>query len=644
MSRWYYAVNGEAVGPVSKENIVEMLKSGRIGVMDFIFLEGSDDWKPLQDWPEFSKEETVTKSLASVESWMVHIERGSQIEKKGPFSADQIFQLLESKELNLDDYIWKEGMSEWYQIRKVKPFSEFSEGESGDNETVSIAREGEIYEKSAVDLLKNIKVKDQEQLDEISRTISVVENRATEKESGEASFVSSSVDSYPEELNSGSIENDKVDEGPLLKEEIRKRKEELDAMMKKLFGEDVFENDSETKIDKKLAAEVSVKQMADQLPITRILKEKGYIQEPNDKQEDSPDDSKENKREADDKIKSKIAKVVSENQSLNETTNSGFGDKVLLELSALFPRGSLLRFFSIFFLLFAFTIILVLSSQNKREDVESSDSSVKNRMKMTDGNQKEQKLSKSKSKSIEKKKKQVSASVQKESPSSGLPTFLTLKTLKKGLDLYLVILTDAGKKMPVNVHMEAGIKDVIGNGAYYYDFDFAAIPELNLNLNSLQVPLGKIKTKVTVGDISRSLTIRNYESYGKFQEEKKRHKKMIAVWHQKEKRALYGSVSKLKDFGMQLMSLLPLQKQSSQRWLRAYRNWKGKVIASRSGYLKGISIRVKNQYVYPKLWLEVKSLENVLLAIDEENPGFSYTGFKEDLNKIDQKVKKLSLW
>jgi len=46
---WYYALDGERKGPVSEEDLVQMIYEGDLGLDDYVWKAGMDDWKQISD-------------------------------------------------------------------------------------------------------------------------------------------------------------------------------------------------------------------------------------------------------------------------------------------------------------------------------------------------------------------------------------------------------------------------------------------------------------------------------------------------------------------------------------------------------------------------------------------------------------------
>src|SRR5262245_39526241 len=52
---WYYALDGQPLGPCTADQIKSLLKSGELGAEDSIWREGMGEWLPISQVPEFGK-------------------------------------------------------------------------------------------------------------------------------------------------------------------------------------------------------------------------------------------------------------------------------------------------------------------------------------------------------------------------------------------------------------------------------------------------------------------------------------------------------------------------------------------------------------------------------------------------------------
>ncbi len=604
MKKWYYACEGESVGPFDFESFKNAIVEKKLGPMDLVFKLGDADWRPLKDWQEFSEMEVVTKTQNEVSNWTVFVERAGKQKKMGPLATSLVLELLNKGEFIPTDYIWKEGMSDWYQINTIKEFQQDIE-KNAPEETWS--------EYSAAELLKNVKVKDSKQMQELTATISSVLT-VTNKE----------------------VSSSKAEDIVWQKEELLRKRRELDDKMKKLFGDAAFAEDSGTVVNRTAGAQKSIDQIAEQLPISKLLREKGFV-EP---EAEVPADVNSLSIDEEPVSSGKIYEILNEPQFKESEADKDIIKVLIREASALFPKGSMLRVFALFFLCFAFSVIVLLSSHGDKEVVGEQKVIVKKEMINAERKQAKQ------IKQVEiRKAKSEAAAAQKRLENKKLaPTALQIIVKKeKGVGNVLSIYTDASKHFNALITFYGKAVGIVGGGGYYRELTLPINKkQIRLTLGRLKVPEGSISVKVQVGDLKKKKTFMNIEDPVAFKGKIKNRKKNISVWHQKEKRALYGTVKRLGQLNIQLSSLMPLQTKNKVRWERVYKNWKTKVRANSSQYLRNISTQVGDKYIYPKEWVELKILENKLLNI--KKPMFDYRKFKSSIGQMESRVASLSLW
>ncbi|RME17018.1 MAG: DUF4339 domain-containing protein [Bdellovibrio sp.] len=122
---WYYFKRGKAGGPVSSEAVAKKIRLGELGPYDMLRFQGQDSWVPLIEIPDFQECFDPQKRLKTQEAqWVLLLknqERGTYLQK-GPYSTSVVREMLSSGKISHEDYIWKEGMKEWYQIAFLEPF------------------------------------------------------------------------------------------------------------------------------------------------------------------------------------------------------------------------------------------------------------------------------------------------------------------------------------------------------------------------------------------------------------------------------------------------------------------------------------------------------------------------------------------
>ena len=124
MSSWYYMEKNKSHGPFSKKKIIEHIKSGHLGPFDLVYFEGEKNWKSIIECKEFHS--LLGKhSLFHKKEWILLIQNKEKgiFSMNGPFSRDEATQRIQSGEVHYTDYAWKAGMTKWYRISHLKEFN-----------------------------------------------------------------------------------------------------------------------------------------------------------------------------------------------------------------------------------------------------------------------------------------------------------------------------------------------------------------------------------------------------------------------------------------------------------------------------------------------------------------------------------------
>lgn len=130
MDQWYFLENGQTLGPVSQSDLMGRIEKSDLGPFDLVFKEGDEKWRSLVDCDEFSScwQSLESKENEGEQEWVVlsgnpQVEL-SQYRQKGPYSKEEISDLICQGQLKYTDYAWKKGMSEWYQISHLPEWSQ----------------------------------------------------------------------------------------------------------------------------------------------------------------------------------------------------------------------------------------------------------------------------------------------------------------------------------------------------------------------------------------------------------------------------------------------------------------------------------------------------------------------------------------
>ncbi|MFN7729112.1 MAG: DUF4339 domain-containing protein [Bdellovibrio sp.] len=138
--QWYVQRDGKASGPYSAEDLRDQVRQGLLLGHDLVFQEGSEQWKRAFDWPDlaseiFSEERTSFTRLfnlpragsAPPEDWIVLLRfeeaDGLRFKQKGPFSTEQVRELLQSGQMKPSDHLWRKGYAAWVAVYLEPDFS-----------------------------------------------------------------------------------------------------------------------------------------------------------------------------------------------------------------------------------------------------------------------------------------------------------------------------------------------------------------------------------------------------------------------------------------------------------------------------------------------------------------------------------------
>ncbi|MGZ3840445.1 MAG: GYF domain-containing protein [Bdellovibrio sp.] len=129
---WYCHVNLKPQGPLSLQDIRQRIIRGEIGPQDLIFNDNEKTWKPAGEWKNFepslfpaSQGHDPINGVAMDEAeWVVLIPTGDgKVLQEGPLSVREILEHLARKRISVHQYVWKNGLSGWCQIKDRAEFS-----------------------------------------------------------------------------------------------------------------------------------------------------------------------------------------------------------------------------------------------------------------------------------------------------------------------------------------------------------------------------------------------------------------------------------------------------------------------------------------------------------------------------------------
>lgn len=158
-SQWYYENHGRAEGPISTLELVKKIQDGELKLLDLVFKEGDGQWLPAQDFSEITSLVKTTASQFKVDAdWIVlrsvEVDGREQYDQIGPFSIEQILQLLDKGKIKFTDFVWRNGYENWVPLGRLDEFENPLES--------SVQVDLSIYEKPRQEELsstsKNVKV------------------------------------------------------------------------------------------------------------------------------------------------------------------------------------------------------------------------------------------------------------------------------------------------------------------------------------------------------------------------------------------------------------------------------------------------------------------------------------------------------
>jgi hypothetical protein len=132
MSQWYVSKSGKALGPFSENEMIEKIQKKELNPLDLVYKMGLPEWQTLNQMEElkshFKVEEALPKNRkSSIAEWVVlkktKSEKGSEFKQLGPFTEEQILELIDHGEVRFSDFAWRNGLETWVKISQLDPFS-----------------------------------------------------------------------------------------------------------------------------------------------------------------------------------------------------------------------------------------------------------------------------------------------------------------------------------------------------------------------------------------------------------------------------------------------------------------------------------------------------------------------------------------
>lgn len=135
MNKIYYLnIKNKNLGPFSKEDINSKISNGDLNEDSYIFVKGTKAWVFLKDLDIF-KEELKSVEKNTIKRWLVRKDKSNL----GPYSINNLIDLIESGDIDLDDYAWSKGLDKWIPLRTLDELC--TKNEDNENTIVSIIPE-----------------------------------------------------------------------------------------------------------------------------------------------------------------------------------------------------------------------------------------------------------------------------------------------------------------------------------------------------------------------------------------------------------------------------------------------------------------------------------------------------------------------
>lgn len=128
---WYYNKNLKPQGPVSLEEIRQLICCGEVGPFDLISCEADGSWKAAGEWgfertlfPATQQYVPGMDILVDQKEWVVLVssEDGKDLVQEGPYSVREIREAVMSRRVSQQNYIWKTGLTGWCRIQDRPEF------------------------------------------------------------------------------------------------------------------------------------------------------------------------------------------------------------------------------------------------------------------------------------------------------------------------------------------------------------------------------------------------------------------------------------------------------------------------------------------------------------------------------------------
>jgi hypothetical protein len=152
-SRWYYENHGKAEGPISTLELVKKIQGGDLKLIDLVFKEGDGQWMPAEHFSEIKSLIKTASTEFSVDSdWVVlrtiEVDGRNQYDQIGPFTIEQVLQLIDKGKIKFTDFVWRNGYENWVPLGHLDKYENPLDS--------SIRVDMSIYEKPKIQELEDV--------------------------------------------------------------------------------------------------------------------------------------------------------------------------------------------------------------------------------------------------------------------------------------------------------------------------------------------------------------------------------------------------------------------------------------------------------------------------------------------------------
>ena len=129
---WFYSRNLKPVGPHTEAEIRLKIHRGEIARYDLLVYESEGKWRAAGEWKNF--EDSLFPALQKIQpedqtstdsEWVLLVGNTQE----GPYTSDQLLNLVRQNRVQASQLIWKAGLSGWCQIGERPEFRELISSE-----------------------------------------------------------------------------------------------------------------------------------------------------------------------------------------------------------------------------------------------------------------------------------------------------------------------------------------------------------------------------------------------------------------------------------------------------------------------------------------------------------------------------------